>query len=73
MVEILIEGFLVLRYVFNCKNIPPTIFELSSLLWKEINSARHFSPAASIARNAASVPLTAAAVAAFSPGPRDRL
>jgi hypothetical protein len=42
------------------------------LLWKEINSAWHFSPAASIPRNAASVPLTAAAVAAFSPGPQVR-
>jgi hypothetical protein len=77
MVEILLGDFLVLRDVFNCKNIPPTLFELSYVLWKEINSARHFFPrhgnctatAASIPRNAASVPRTTAAVAAFSPGP----
>jgi hypothetical protein len=50
MVEILLEDFLVLRDVFSWKNTPPTLFEPSNMLWKEINSVRHFPPAAAIAQ-----------------------
>jgi hypothetical protein len=50
MVEILLDDFLVLKDLFNCRNIPLTGFELPNVLWKEINTAQHFTLAAAIAQ-----------------------
>jgi hypothetical protein len=77
MVEILLDDFHVLKDLFNCRNIPLTGFELPNMLWKEINTAQHFTLAAAIAqpppRQFPAVPRqfprSAAAVAGFSPGP----
>jgi hypothetical protein len=50
MVEILLDDFLVLKDLFNCRNIPHTGFELPNVLWKEINTAQHLTLAAAIAQ-----------------------
>ncbi|KAJ7926427.1 hypothetical protein B0H13DRAFT_1862259 [Mycena leptocephala] len=50
MVEILLGDFLVLKDLFNCRNIPITGFEPPNVLWKEINTAQHFTFAAAIAQ-----------------------